>query len=335
MAVLPLIDRLARTTVHRDRDDLDDALARLLLDLTDAGRVTVYRLLEDLSEQRVRISVTITRTGTKSASAPACDLSKLPRLADHAQWCDCVLLQQVCHYADASSGGLRSLFPMLGADQTVGMVEIESGAGLDPRQASVVHGVLEIVRNHVALLEYGERDTLTGLLNRKTFESRFGKLLNRHGAYTAGDPNWIGVVDIDRFKSINDTYGHLFGDEVLLLVSRLMRGSLRGTDQLYRFGGEEFVIVLGNTSARGAGLAFERVRRAIEAHEFPQVGKVTVSLGYSQIREHDAPSAAFERADAALYFAKHNGRNQGHRYEALVSAGHVRAKGERAEIELF
>jgi diguanylate cyclase (GGDEF)-like protein len=335
VVILPLIDRVASTTAHRDRDDLDDALARLLLDFTEAARVTVYRLLDDLSEQRVHTSCMIQRDGARTASAPPRDLTELPRVTDHSHWRECVLLQDIVHYEDASAGGLRSLFPLLGADHVVGMVEIEAGEGLDPRQAGLVRGILQIVRNHVALLEYGERDTLTGLLNRKTFESRFGKLLNRPGQPAQDEPNWIGVIDIDRFKSINDTYGHLFGDEVLLLVSRLMRSNLRGTDQLYRFGGEEFVVVLDATHARGARLAFERVRMAIEGHEFPQVGRVTVSLGYSQVREHDSPSAAFERADAALYFAKHNGRNQGHGYETLVSAGQLRAKEERAEVELF
>jgi Diguanylate cyclase, GGDEF domain len=97
------------------------------------------------------------------------------------------------------------------------------------------------------------------------------------------EPSWLGLVDIDKFKCINDNYGHLFGDEVLLLVSQLMKKSFRGTDQLFRFGGEEFVIVLDHATTEGVEVAFDRLRETIAAFEFPQVGRVTISLGYKFI----------------------------------------------------
>src|SRR4029453_8016974 len=121
-----------------------------------------------------------------------------------------------------------------------------------------------ILRNQLALLDYGECDTLTALLNRKTFETRFDKLRQRlrprPDAPESEGVSWLGLLDIDHFKAINDRHGHLFGDEVLLLVSRIMKNTLRGSDQLFRFGGEEFVIVLEDIGAVGAATAFERVR---------------------------------------------------------------------------
>jgi diguanylate cyclase (GGDEF)-like protein len=120
-----------------------------------------------------------------------------------------------------------------------------------------------------------------------------------------------------------------------LLVSQLLRASFRGADQLYRFGGEEFVVVLDHASAAGADTAFGRLRTAIESYRFPQVGTVTVSVGYTRVLASDAPASAFERADAALYYAKHNGRNRALGYEQLIADGCIERKETRADVELF
>ena len=186
-------------------------------------------------------------------------------------------------------------------------------------------------------------DTLTGLLNRKTFESHFEKMRRRNGARErAGDrpgrshePGWLALADIDHFKSINDSHGHLFGDEVLLIVSQILKRSFRGADQLFRFGGEEFLIVLDHASESGAQVALERFRAAIEAHVFPQIRRVTVSLGYTRILPHDVPTICAERADGALYYAKRNGRNKLCNYEALVSAGDLKTTSNVTDVELF
>jgi diguanylate cyclase (GGDEF)-like protein len=218
------------------------------------------------------------------------------------------------------------------------VLEIELRDAMSARETRLVEGVLRILRNLIALLDYGERDTLTGLLNRKTFEARFAKTcseLPEVVASAAQPASWLGLLDIDRFKSINDTYGHVIGDEVLLLVSQIMQRTLRGGDQLFRFGGEEFVVVLEDTHAAGADIAFERIRAAIESHRFPQVGKVTASLGYTTIRRREVPASCLERADAALYFVKHNGRNGVRCCERLVESGAITLKDNAGDVELF
>ena len=190
---------------------------------------------------------------------------------------------------DATDGGLTTLFPIHEELQKVsGILVIQSARALAQRELDLVIGILSIVKNHRALLDYGELDTLTGLLNRKTFERQFEKLRQRltalHQAASEQpadqlEPSWLALIDIDHFKSINDCYGHMFGDEVLLLVSQLMRRSFRGADQLFRFGGEEFVVMLEHATEPGAHIAFERLRAAIEEYSFPQVGRVTISVG--------------------------------------------------------
>jgi diguanylate cyclase (GGDEF)-like protein len=341
MAKPHLIDSVATTTAHRDRDDLDGALARLLLQFLDAVSVTIYRLYDDNGIRRVGRRVGVTKNGeaiTDAGAEEICDLSQLPALGDISAWRECVLLHDVVHYT-GSDGGLRSVFPIESEADVVGMLEVQAGEGLRPRDASLVSGVLRIVKNHLALLDYGERDTLTGLLNRKTFEASFDKLRQRTRAISRApasvEPSWLGVVDIDNFKSINDTFGHLFGDEVLLLVARLMKQNFRGADQLFRFGGEEFVIVLDRAGEAGAEIAFNRLRATVEGYAFPQVGRVTISLGYTRIDAADAPATCVERADAALYYAKHHGRNLTCSYEKLIASRQLTAKETRAEIELF
>ena len=202
-------------------------------------------------------------------------------------------------------------------------------------------------------MDYGERDSLTELLNRKTFDGAFLKATleqqrahsshlkaapahaERRGTTTAGT-YWLAMIDIDHFKRVNDNYGHLIGDEVLLLLSRLMRAHFRFHDQLYRFGGEEFVVLMRCHGEAEASCVLERLRKTTEKHPFPQVGAITISIGFSEIKVGDSPSGAFERADKAVYYAKEHGRNQACSYASLVSMGAlVDQAANVGEVELF
>jgi diguanylate cyclase (GGDEF)-like protein len=336
MSFSSLIDRVADTTAHRDRDALDLAIARLLFEVNEARRVALFRVVDDSGTARVQRRVAFDAGGGEQGSQAGVPLAELPVLERNPNWRECVLLQDVVHLAAADEGAVRTVFPLLDENSVYGLLEIDTADGLKPREAAFVAGLLRIVRNHVALLDYGERDTLTGLLNRKTFETSFGKLLaqSAQAAGRGGPGCWLGVVDIDHFKSVNDRHGHLFGDEVLLLVSRLMRETFRGSDHLFRFGGEEFVIVLDATP-EGAQVAFERLRAAVAGHRFPQIEQLTISLGYTQVQVGDSPAAAIERADAALYYAKRNGRNQLRSHEQLRADGLLAAKTLNEEVELF
>jgi diguanylate cyclase (GGDEF)-like protein len=123
-------------------------------------------------------------------------------------------------------------------------------------------------------------------------------------------PRWLAVMDVDYFKRVNDRFGHACGDDVLTLLARLMRESFRESDWLFRSGGEEFVVLLESTDGQYVRGILERFRSAVEAYRFPQVGSVTVSVGFTRVRASDDGASAFRRADEALYAAKRRGRNQ-------------------------
>ncbi|MBV5324035.1 MAG: GGDEF domain-containing protein, partial [Rhodospirillaceae bacterium] len=176
-------------------------------------------------------------------------------------------------------------------------------------QLALIGGFAAIYRNYLAILRDAARDTLTGLKNRKTFDENFSRIVassrhletpfagNRRTSHLEGEHHWLGIIDIDHFKRVNDTFGHVFGDEVLLLLAALMRKAFRTEDLLFRFGGEEFVVMLAPTVFENALAVFERFRATVAGFAFPQVGKVCVSIGFVRIQSEDLPSVAIGNAD--------------------------------------
>jgi len=269
-----LLNGVAAATTHRDRDDLDRAVVRLLLEFIAPHSITLLHLVDDAPVTRVEERVRMSRSAGERSSA---SLTQATQQADFTVWQQHAMRGQVVS-CDVQGGRLMTIFPIHGANEVVAMLALETAVPLPDRTVDLVRGILRIVRNHLALLDYGEQDTLTGLLNRKRFEGQFDRLRQRMTASPGNaaapanarcelpqqEPGWLALVDIDHFKSVNDSFGHLFGDEVLLLISGLMRRSFRGADQLFRFGGEEFVVILEHASEAGALLALERLRNAIE-----------------------------------------------------------------------
>ncbi|MGE0082225.1 MAG: GGDEF domain-containing protein [Thiohalomonadaceae bacterium] len=153
------------------------------------------------------------------------------------------------------------------------------------------------------------KDALTGVGNRAAFEEALARevLLARR----AGQALALLALDLDHFKRVNDLHGHQTGDGVLKEAAARMQAALRATDLLFRYGGEEFVVLLGNTDEAGAALVAERIRQAMAADGFCRGSlPVTVSIGIAVLAEGDHARDLFARADAALYRAKAAGRNR-------------------------
>ncbi|MCB1392427.1 MULTISPECIES: GGDEF domain-containing protein [unclassified Nitrobacter] len=157
-------------------------------------------------------------------------------------------------------------------------------------------------------------DPLTGLGNRKYFDRAVADAVAL--AASEGEPLSLLMFDIDHFKSFNDNYGHLTGDQVLRLVAMSLKQNIKGQDITARYGGEEFAVVLPSTALKQALTVADHVRRAVMAKELKKkstgeiLGRVTISIGVSMLRPGDTPDSLMERADACLYAAKRSGRNR-------------------------
>jgi diguanylate cyclase len=157
-------------------------------------------------------------------------------------------------------------------------------------------------------------DPLTGLGNRKYFDRSLETAVAT--AVETNEPLSLLMFDIDYFKSFNDSYGHLTGDQVLRLVGMSLKQSIKGQDITARYGGEEFAVVLPNTALRQALTVADHIRRAVMSKELKKkstgeiLGRVTISVGVSMLKPGDDMDSLIERADACLYAAKRAGRNR-------------------------
>lgn len=160
-------------------------------------------------------------------------------------------------------------------------------------------------------LKMAHTDPLTQTHNRTSFNDSISREMSL--AVRNGKNLSVIFFDIDHFKTINDTYGHDCGDTTLALSAKWIKESLRDSDIVFRYGGEEFVILLSDTDAHGAELLAERIRASIEHHTIAygmEAVKITASLGVSTLRENDTLESFIKRADDAMYTAKKRGRNQ-------------------------
>ncbi len=153
-----------------------------------------------------------------------------------------------------------------------------------------------------------KEDPLTGCLNRAGFS---GVLLREQEKLSrTGNPVSFMIFDIDHFKEVNDTYGHLVGDEVLVNLAKLVQSMIRNTDSLVRWGGEEFVILSDETSIQNAAFLAEKLRKAIESTALISQQQVTCSFGVTEMVPGEDPKSLIARADKALYTSKEGGRNR-------------------------
>lgn len=233
----------------------------------------------------------------------------------------------------------RAAFAVGALGEARWVLEIHTPAPPQEADCRALSLFLRCFENQQQAWEYANLDTLTRLLNRKTFDDDFERLIaaaelaeqallesgeRRDADHAISQPCWLGVVDIDHFKKINDNFGHLFGDEVLLRVADLMRQSFRSHDKLFRFGGEEFVVMLRNVAEDHVQPIFDRFRQAVESHDFPRVGGVACSVGFSRIDPRLSPAELLGRADEALYYSKGHGRNQVNGFDELIMSGKLR-----------
>jgi diguanylate cyclase (GGDEF)-like protein len=215
-------------------------------------------------------------------------------------------------------GAHDHLLPLALEGESLGRLHVYASENISPAHKDAAEalaaGLLHPLRN--ALMYYeainaSVRDPLTGVNNRSSFRKVLDRevdLSRRHGA-----PLSLIMIDVDRFKSINDRYGHVAGDMALKSIANCMLACIRESDILFRYGGEEFCIALSNTSLAGARKLAERVRRALEILVVRTSGArlhVTASFGVATLGADDDAAHLVEKADQSLYRAKALGRNR-------------------------
>ena len=232
------------------------------------------------------------------------------------------------HAADSSTlqlelaDGFLNVMTVMDTRSATTYLVIRSKVALLDSDSRVIDGMLQIYRNFCQLLQESQTDSLTGLANRKTFDECFSRVYelqpmeNDHPVAVdlrkSQSPTsyWIAMIDIDHFKSVNDRFGHLYGDEVLILLAHLLKNALRNDDLVFRFGGEEFVLMIRCHDREEAAGLLERLRKSVETQNIPQVGQVTISIGATEMIRNTFAGTLLDYADKALYFSKQNGRNR-------------------------
>ncbi|MDP3438085.1 MAG: GGDEF domain-containing protein [Azonexus sp.] len=352
--MLDLISHVVKISARRDRTEINSAMVDALLDLFQPQRIDIYRCYAGKKKTVVFAC---------AGYGPQGQFLRNAYLPDH-RYCQPIerdpLLNRCRKEMSAvldllDDGSHRIVFPVTKLNEPVYLVDLSLSDEFSANQRVALMGLIEYFGNHIALLDYGEADTLTGLSSRKTFDKHLFELLGKAatdklmGGLNGKTPHrrqgsngviatshWLAICDIDHFKQVNDNYGHLIGDEVLIMLAQVMRHSFRFDDQLFRFGGEEFVALLQPTDQASAFATLERFRTDVENEVFSRVGHVTISIGFSCLLPNDTPTDAIDRADEALYYAKRQGRNRVECYEILVANQQLAAKEiAKGEVELF
>jgi len=336
--LISFLDVVVLLTCQRDEQGLSASLIDSLCQHVQAER---FRLLAISSANRDagfgehNVENAVVRDWLDPFAAP------IP-IAEDPDLAACVRTQNQVSRLQPGANTRRLVLPIFGATYVTALLVIEGLHKLSGED-EVLSRLLKIFSNQAYLLSRSEMDGLTGLYNRQSFDARI-----KHQILNAGQSsrlrrlpeetlqNCLAIFDIDHFKEVNDRYGHLYGDEVLVQIARLMSRSFRTGDLLFRYGGEEFAVVLVGITPDMATRVLEVFRQTIESYDFPQIGRKTVSIGVAGISPGESVDTVINRADKAMYYAKEHGRNRVCCYEALVAEDKLTpVTVATGDIELF
>ncbi len=331
-----LLQSVVKLTEKPDVRAFELSLLATLYELVSAKTIKLCKIHANPEAPSQKIVVYVSRRDEQTMEGETFEAALIEGDAALAA---CLQTGQTTVAPRAQGLGVRIVHALRTDKTIVGFLILECETH-NPKDQELVAILLGFYKNYVSLLAYSQHDQLTGLLNRKTFDDKLVQIIaslrslherssDNHGGYC------LAILDIDHFKNVNDQFGHLYGDEVLLLFARTMIEAFRGGDLLFRIGGEEFVVVLKDVNLTRALVVLERFRQTVEEFPFPQVGTLTASVGATVISGEDIPISLIDRADKALYYAKKNGRNRVCFFENLLAEGKLTAAKDESNVELF
>ena len=318
------LDAVVSLAEPRDVNGLNDAFLSILREHIPHRAVKVYEIVNDFCATPTEndTPVQTLRLILKTQQ----DNQTVKLKLDDSDVQKCLAEKQVLTGQSASNGLERTIFPIPGLPLPQGLLVIEGQ--VDDSCKNFLDPLLRIYSSHAFILNKNEHDSLTGLFNRHVMENKLNQIYHCQASGKRKNDDkgqsWcIALLDIDYFKTVNDQYGHLFGDEVLIKFSHLMQQSFREDDLLFRYGGEEFLVALKNVDFDKAQMTLNRFRKKIEETIFNKIKQLTVSIGFTKMDTDQSLQTIIECADRALYYSKYQGRNQTHCYEHLLDKGLV------------
>jgi diguanylate cyclase (GGDEF)-like protein len=354
-----LIEHILKLTDHRDRDLLELTLSKAMIDLLAIQRVVIARVMREEGEKRwLEVARLDAKGGGKVADPLRMDFASLPQLDDATDRLKCLQTRAEVEIAWAGAEGPRiTYFPLFSDSRSddEGVIELHSAAVLSAEDRQTTDQLRRIYRNMYSLLEYSDRDALTGLLNRKSLDDAFYSAVLEELDGMTGEARpapvvpglaterrhrvpanyWLGFATVDNFGLLNDKHGHLIAEEVLLLVARILNNTFRTYDQIYRFGGEHFGVLMHCPTEEIVLAAFERFRASVEKYNFPQVGRVTVSCGFTSVMADDSPSTALEKTERTVDYVRKQGGNKVASHLDLVRRGFFGEVSKVGAVDIF
>jgi diguanylate cyclase (GGDEF)-like protein len=344
-STIQVIDGLAEITRYLDKELIEHSLLSTLSEFDAEQEIRLYRVLSHENELQLSLSAhyfegVVSRTGDIRCQEIEKGL------------CEAILAAldegDPTALEDPDTGAVAHIHPVFDQHGNPFSLLVQIGPNLQHEDQRLINGLLRIYSNYLSLLDLSQKDKLTSLLNRDRLQTAILQILGTQRIVGNDAPlrtrrnqdkqrHWLAVIDIDHFKKINDGYGHLIGDEVLIIFARLMHEVFRNDDLLFRYGGEEFVAIIRTDTQDNARSAFERFRGRVQSHNFPTVNDLTASLGVVEIKDQETPADVIDEADKAMYHVKQNGRNRLAFYQDLVESGDIQPKTSHAcgDIDLF
>ncbi|MEI8608292.1 GGDEF domain-containing protein [Enterovibrio norvegicus] len=328
---IDVLDSVVDITAQTESDTISESLITTILQLTPANQVLVLDYNPDTNPDFMVVACSDIFLFEEEKDAIERVLRSCVAIGDN-----------VVEYSKTDNQSLLAVPIRFGEKDDIHAVVFCKCDQVKGDEVQLIEGLAKIYENYQKIISASERDGLTGLYNRKVLTTKIDLLLDRfliQGSSITDDPthhHWVCIFDIDHFKQINDTLGHVFGDEVILLITAMMKQNFDDEDILFRYGGDEFVAIMHPQSREDMEATVRNFFDAVNNRDYGQAKNVSISMGAASINDQELNAiTVLGFADQSLYKAKQNGRNQVAFYEDLIASGELKSLVPEDDVELF